>query len=139
EVGVDASTGRVSVRRAVISFDCGAVVNPDRLRCQIEGAVVMGIGGALFEAIEFEGGKILNARLALYRVPRFSDAPEMEIVLVERRDVAPSGAGETPIIGIAPAIANALFAATGKRIRSMPLAPAGLTAAAKPAGSGGGR
>ncbi len=122
EVRVDA--GKIKVVRAVTAFECGAVVNPDHLKNQVEGAVVMGIGGALFEAIDFENGKLKNGRFSDYRVPRFSDTPDLETVLVNRKDLPSAGAGETPIIGIAPAIGNAVFAATGKRLRAMPLQPA---------------
>ncbi len=128
EVSVAPSTGRVAVVRAVTSFECGAIVNPDHLRSQVEGAVIMGLGGALFEAMDFEGGKILNGRLSDYRVPRFSDVPALETVLHDRKDVASAGAGETPIVAIAPAIGNAIVAATGQRIRSLPLAPNGVKA-----------
>jgi len=121
EVSVDSATGATKVLRAVISFECGAIVNPDHLRNQVEGAVAQGIGGALFEQIDFANGKILNNRLARYRVPRFSDMPVIESVLLDRKDIPSLGAGETPIIGIAPAIGNAIFDATGKRIRRMPL------------------
>ncbi|MGA3324476.1 MAG: molybdopterin cofactor-binding domain-containing protein [Terriglobia bacterium] len=126
EVAVDPATRQVRVVRVVTAFDCGAVVNPDGLRNQIEGANNMGIGGALFEAIQFENGRILNPHFAQYRVPRFSDAPVMEVVLIDRKDVPSAGAGETPIVGIAPAIGNAIFAATGKRQRALPMAPKGL-------------
>ena len=126
EVAVDPATRQVRVVRVVTAFDCGAVVNPDGLRNQIEGANIMGIGGALFEAIQFENGRILNPHFAQYRVPRFSDAPAMEVVLIDRKDVPSAGAGETPIVGIAPAIGNAIFAATGKRLRALPMAPKGL-------------
>jgi isoquinoline 1-oxidoreductase len=112
----------------VSAFECGAVVNPDHLKNQIEGAMVMGLGGALFEAIQFEDGRILNPRFSDYRVPRFSDAPEIETVLLDRKDLPSTGAGETPIVGIAPAIGNAIFAATGVRSRSLPLAPQGIKA-----------
>ncbi|MBO0912446.1 MAG: xanthine dehydrogenase family protein molybdopterin-binding subunit, partial [Acidobacteria bacterium] len=81
---------------------------------------------AMFEAIQFENGRILNPHLADYRVPRFSDAPRVEVVLVDRKDQPSMGAGETPLVGTAPAVANGIFAATGIRLRSMPLAPAGL-------------
>ena len=87
---------------------------------------MMGLGGALFEAIEFADGKVLNPRFSRYRVPRFSDAPKLEVVLLDRKDLPSAGAGETPIVGIAPAVANAIFAATGKRQRSLPLAPEGV-------------
>jgi isoquinoline 1-oxidoreductase len=126
EVAVDSATRQVRVLRVVTAFDCGAVVNPDHLRNQIEGANMMGIGGALFEAIKFENGSILNPHFAQYRVPRFSDAPAMEVVLIDRKDVPSAGAGETPIVGIAPAIGNAIFAATGKRQRTLPMAPQGV-------------
>lgn len=122
EVSIDPDSGEIKVARVVQAFDCGPVVNPDHMKNQIEGMIVMGIGGALFEAIEFADGKILNPKLSKYRVPRFGDVPEIECVLVDRKDIDPAGGGETPIIVIAPAIANAVFAATGKRLRSMPLA-----------------
>ncbi len=83
--------------------------------------MVQGLGGALFEQIDFDNGKILNPHFASYRVPRFRDTPQIEAVLVDRRDLPSAGAGETPIVTVAPAIANAIFAATGERIRSMPL------------------
>jgi nicotinate dehydrogenase subunit B len=126
EVAIDRSTGGVRVVRAVTAFECGAVVNPDHLTNQIEGAVVMGLGGALFEAIEFKDGKITNGRLADYRVPRFTDTPKLETVLVNRKDLPSAGAGETPIVAIAPAVGNAIFAATNMRVRSLPMVPDGL-------------
>ncbi|HEV2176278.1 MAG TPA: molybdopterin cofactor-binding domain-containing protein [Terriglobia bacterium] len=124
EVGVEG--GKVRIARVVTAFDCGAVVNPDGLRNQIEGANIMGIGGALFEAMEFENGRILNGRFSRYRVPRQSDVPKIDVVLVDRRDLPSAGAGETPIVGLAPAVGNAIFNATGKRLRSLPMAPNGL-------------
>ena len=119
-----ASDKQIRVERVTEAFECGAVVNPEHLKNQVEGAIVMGLGGALFEVIDFSDGRILNPHLAKYRVPRFRDVPSIEVVLVDRRDLASAGAGETPIMGIAPAIANALFQATGIRVRSMPLNPA---------------
>lgn len=112
--------------RVVEAFECGAVINPLHLNNQIEGAVVMAIGGALFEEIEFATGKILNGRFSRYRLPRFSDMPAIEIVIVDRKDLPSAGSGETPIVGLAPAVANAIFNATGARLRSLPLAPKGL-------------
>ena len=121
EVSVDANTGTTKVLHTVVAFECGAIVNPEHLRNQVEGAIVMGLGGALFERIEFRDGKILNNRLSRYRVPRFADAPVIESVLLDRKDLVSAGAGETPIVGIAPAIGNAIFDATGRRIRRLPL------------------
>ena len=77
----------------------------------------MGLGGALFEAIHFDAGRILNGSMRSYRVPRFTDVPAIEVVLIDRPDIPSAGAGETPIIAVAPAIANAIFAASGARIR----------------------
>jgi isoquinoline 1-oxidoreductase len=125
EVGVDAD-GRVTIERIVTAFECGTVVNPDGLTNQIEGATVMGLGGALFEAIRFADGEILNASLSTYRVPRFSDVPPIEVILLEADGVPPAGAGETPIVAVAPAIANAIFQASARRLRSLPLIPDGV-------------
>jgi CO/xanthine dehydrogenase Mo-binding subunit len=125
---VSVERGAVKVVRVVQAFDCGAVVNPEGLKNQIAGAIMQGLGGALFEAIRFENGRIVNPHLAEYRVPRFSDLPHIDVVLVDRKDQRSMGAGETPLTGIAPAIANAIFSAAGVRLRSMPLAPSGLPA-----------
>jgi isoquinoline 1-oxidoreductase len=126
EVDVNRDSREVRVVRVVSAFECGAIVNPDNLHSQVEGSNIQGLGGALFEAIEFENGKIINGRLSQYRVPRFSDLPVMETVLVDRKDLPSAGAGECPMIGLAPAIANAIFDATGVRLRSLPLVPDGL-------------
>jgi isoquinoline 1-oxidoreductase len=122
----DLKNKRVRIVRVVEAFDCGAVVNPMQLKNQIEGSVVQAIGGAMFESIEFKDGKILNPKFSSYRVPRFSDLPLIETVLVERKDIPSAGAGETPIVGLAPAVANAVFNVTGVRLRSLPLVPRGL-------------
>ncbi|GIW95009.1 MAG: aldehyde dehydrogenase [Pirellulaceae bacterium] len=121
EVEVDPEEKRVRVVRAVTAFECGAILNPDQLRNQVEGALVMGLGGALWEEIRFQQGKITNARFSAYRVPRFRDIPSIEVVLLDRKDLPSAGAGETPIIAIAPAVGNAIYAACGIRLRSMPL------------------
>jgi nicotinate dehydrogenase subunit B len=124
EVSVDAN--RVPrVIRLVVAYECGAIVNPDGLRNQVEGAIVQGLGGALFEAIAFENGRILNGKFESYRVPRFTDIPPIELVLLDRKDLPSAGAGETPIVAVAPAIGNAIFAATGVRLRGLPLVPSG--------------
>src|ERR1700739_3853174 len=95
---------RVKVERVVTTFECGAIVNPEHLKNQVEGAVVMGLGGALFEAVKFADGKMLNPGFAQYRVPRFADLPALETVLIDRKDKPSAGAGETPIIAVAPAV-----------------------------------
>jgi isoquinoline 1-oxidoreductase len=123
EVEIEPLHKRIRVRRVVQAWESGAIVNPDGLRNQNMGAIVQGMGGALFERILFANGKIENPHFAQYRVPRFMDTPEVEIVLVDRKDLPSAGAGESGLICIAPAIANALFAATGQRVRNMPMAP----------------
>ncbi|HWP45333.1 MAG TPA: molybdopterin cofactor-binding domain-containing protein [Blastocatellia bacterium] len=121
EVRADRSGRNLKIVRVVTAFECGTIINPDHLKNQIEGSVIMGIGGALFEAIDFEDGRILNPRFSRYRVPRFGDAPVLETVLVNRKDLPSAGAGETPIVGLAPAVGNAIFDATGIRLRSLPM------------------
>jgi nicotinate dehydrogenase subunit B len=125
EVALDGASGRLRVVRVVQAFECGAIINPAGVESQVEGAIVQGLGGALFEAVAFERGRITSDRFSKYRVPRFADMPPIEIVLLDRRDLPPAGAGETPIIGIAPALANAIFDATGVRLRELPLVPGG--------------
>jgi isoquinoline 1-oxidoreductase len=131
EVVVEPDTRTLHVLRVVQAFECGAIVNPDGLRNQIEGAIVQGLGGALFEAIAFADGTILNPRFSAYRVPRFADVPPIDLVLLDRKDLPPVGAGETPIVGIAPAIGNAIRHATGIRPRSMPMTRHGIVDAAE--------
>jgi isoquinoline 1-oxidoreductase len=128
EIAIDRNSGDVRLVRVVTAFECGAIVNPDGLRNQVIGANIMGLGGALFESLEFENGRISNPRFAQYRVPRFRDIPKIEAILLDRKDLPPAGAGETPIVGLAPAIGNAIFDATGIRLRALPLAPRGLNA-----------
>jgi nicotinate dehydrogenase subunit B len=124
EVLADAA-GQVRVTRMVTAYECGAIVNPDTVISQIEGGTVMALGGALFESVAFTRGRVVRPSLSGYRVPRFTDVPELEVVLLDRPDLPSAGAGETPLIAVAPAIANAIFAATGRRLRSLPLLPQG--------------
>jgi isoquinoline 1-oxidoreductase beta subunit len=121
EVELDRSKGRITVTEICEAFECGPILNPANLLSQVQGCIVMALGGALTEEIEFRDGKILNPRFSRYRVPRFRDVPRIDVHLVENRDIPPAGGGETPIIAAAPAIGNAVFAATGVRLRSMPL------------------
>lgn len=104
---VSRAAGGFTVERLVVAFECGAIVNPDGLRGQVEGAVVQGLGGALFETLEFAGGALTNGTMRQYRVPRFADIPPIELVLLDRRDLPSAGAGETPIVCVAPAIGSA--------------------------------
>jgi isoquinoline 1-oxidoreductase subunit beta len=119
EVGI--SQGNITVRRVCEVFECGAILNPDNLLAQVQGAIIMGLGPALREEMRFENGEMLDASFRKYHVPRFQDVPELDIHLLNRPDLTSAGAGETPIVAIAPAIANAVFHATGVRVRAMPV------------------
>lgn len=113
--------GQIAVTHIGAAFDCGAILNPSNLLSQVQGAVTMALGPALREEIRFENGVIRNASFGQYRVPRFEDVPKIEVELINRPDIASAGAGETPLISTAPAIANAVYRATGKRVRGMPM------------------
>jgi isoquinoline 1-oxidoreductase len=121
EISIDRKQNRIAVRRVCEAFECGAILNPDNLLAQAQGAIIMGLGPALREEMRFEDGKMNNATFSAYPVPRMSDVPELDIHLLNRPDLASVGGGETPIIAVAPAIANAVFHATGKRVREMPI------------------
>jgi CO/xanthine dehydrogenase Mo-binding subunit len=121
EITIDRKQRQVKVNEVCEAFECGPIQNPANLTSQVQGCIIMGMGGAMSEEMEFEDGKILNASFAGYHVPRFEDVPKIDVHLVNKTDIPSAGGGETPIIAIAPAIANAVFAATGVRIRSMPL------------------
>ncbi|HTL58090.1 MAG TPA: molybdopterin cofactor-binding domain-containing protein [Candidatus Limnocylindrales bacterium] len=121
EIEVDRAQKLIRVLRVCEAFECGAILNPDNLQNQVQGAIIMGLGPALREEMRFENGQMLNASFRGCQVPRFADVPKIDIHLVNRPDLASVGAGETPIIAIAPAIANALFHATEIRVREMPV------------------
>lgn len=121
EVEFDPQKKSVRVRRVVQAFECGAIVNPAGLTLQVQGAIVQGLGGILREEIKFADGKVLSDTFGEYKVPRFADVPQIEVHLLDRKDLPSSGAGETPIVGVAPAVANAVFDAIGERVRSMPM------------------
>jgi isoquinoline 1-oxidoreductase subunit beta len=121
EVAVDRAKRSIQVRHVCQAYDCGKILNPSNLLNQVKGGLIMALGPALFEEMEFEKGAMLNASFSGYRVPRFADVPELDIHLLDRPDLPSAGAGETPVIAVAPAIANAVFAATGTRVRSMPI------------------
>ena len=121
EVRVDRKQREIKVQHVCETFECGPIQNPANLLSQVQGCIMMGLGPALHEEMRFEDGKILNAGFAGYQVPRFEDLPKLDIHLINKTDTPSAGGGETPIIAIAPAVANAVFAATGIRLRSMPM------------------
>lgn len=118
---VEVIDGKIHVRHLHHAYECGKIINPVNLEAQVEGSIIMGLGGALLEEIQFAGGKIKNPNFADYRVPRMFDRPELTIDLVDRPDLPSVGGSETPIIAVAPAIANAVFQAVGYRCKGLPL------------------
>lgn len=121
EVAVDRKRGSIRVNHVCQAYECGKILNPANLMSQVKGGLIMALGPALHEEMRFEEGKMLNAAFARYRVPRLVDVPELDIHLLDRPDLPSAGAGETPVIAVAPAIANAVYAAIGQRIRQMPI------------------
>jgi len=135
EVEVNKSTGQVVVKRVVCAHDCGLIVNPDGIKNQIEGNVIQGVSRALFEEVTFDANGVTSLDWNSYPILRFRDAPDLEIVLINRPDMAALGAGEPATIPLAAAIGNAIFDATGLRLRDGPFTPkrvvAGLDALLK--------
>ena len=116
-------SGDVRVHRIVCAVDCGTVVNPDTVKAQIEGGVVFGIGGALYGEVTLKNGRVEQSNFNNYRTLRMNETPLIEVHLVRNLE-PPGGIGEPGTAVTAPALANAIFAATGKRIRKLPLVPA---------------
>ena len=121
EVEVNQQSGVPRLAEIVQAYECGTILNPANLRAQVEGCIMMGLGPALREEIHFKEGRLTNGKFSGYHVTRFRDLPKADIILLNRKDMDPIGAGETPIIAVAPAMANAVFEATGTRVRSMPI------------------
>jgi isoquinoline 1-oxidoreductase beta subunit len=117
--------GEVRVRRVVCAVDCGSVVNPDTVQAQVQGAVIFGVSAALFGQVTLKGGRVEQANFDTYRVLRMNEAPAIEVHIVKNTE-PPGGMGEPGTSAIVPAVTNAIFAATGKRLRTLPVDPAGL-------------
>lgn len=126
EVAVDGK-GALSVKRVVAAVDCGTVVNPDIVTAQVESAVIFGLSAALFGRISIKQGRVVEENFPDYDMVRLAQAPSIEVHIVPSE--APSGGiGEPGLPPLAPALANAIFAATGRRIRSLPVSGEGYSA-----------
>ena len=123
DVEVNKSTGKVMVRRVTLAHDCGLIVNPDGVKNQVEGNIVQGVSRALFEEVIFDGNGVTSLDWNSYPILRFPDVPDLDIVLVNRPEVASLGAGELATVPVPAAIANAIFDATGIRLREVPFTP----------------
>jgi nicotinate dehydrogenase subunit B len=133
EVEVDKATGNVMVKRFILSHDCGLIINPDGLKNQIEGNIIQGVSRALMEEVKFDSSGIKTLDWKSYPVIRFPDVPEIDIVLINRPEMPALGGGEPSSAPIAAAIANAIFDATGVRMREAPFTPARVLAGLKKA------
>jgi nicotinate dehydrogenase subunit B len=120
EVEVNTSTGKIAVKKIVVAHDCGIIVNPDGLRNQIEGNVIQTLSRALMEEVDFDSAGVKNLDWRSYPIVRFSEVPDVEIVLINQLALQPMGAGEASSIATTAAIANAVFDATGARLREIP-------------------
>jgi nicotinate dehydrogenase subunit B len=136
QVNVDRKTGRVKVERVVFAHDQGRTASPEGTRQQIEGSIIMGIGYALSEEIQFKGGDVLTKNFDSYELPRYSALPKMETILCDS-GAAVTGCGEPPVVNLGAAIANAIFDATGVRLLQLPMTPERVLAALKSAGAQG--
>jgi CO/xanthine dehydrogenase Mo-binding subunit len=123
EVEVDTSTGKVTVKRVTMAYDCGLMINPDGVRNQIEGNIMQGVSRTLIEEAKFDATGVKSFDWVSYPVLRFRDVPDVQIELINRPERPASGAAETPIVVVPAAIANAIFDAIGVRLREVPFTP----------------
>ena len=128
EVEVEEDTGAIRIVRYVSVADAGKAINPQQVEGQDEGAAMQGMGHTLFEAMQYQDGQLLNANLVDYRVPTFTDLPEIfETLIIENGDgpgpYGAKGMGEGGVVAVAPAVGNAIYQATGVRLTDLPLTP----------------
>jgi isoquinoline 1-oxidoreductase beta subunit len=116
------------VDRIVVAVDCGPVVNPDTLVAQVEGGVIQGLSTALKEQVEFANGGVKSANFSDYKILKMSEVPEIQVHIIKSTEKI-GGIGEPPVPPLAPAVANALFSATGARLRRLPMTPDRVLAA----------
>ncbi len=131
EIEVDKTTGEVTVKKITLGHDCGLIVNPDGLKNQIEGNILQGVSRALLEEVHFDSTGQKNLDWDSYPVIRFEQIPDVEIVLIDRPEMQPLGGGEPSIVPVTAAIANAIFDATGARMRQVPFTPQRVLSALK--------
>ena len=124
EVSLDEQTGQIQLRKVVAAMDCGRVINPDLVRSQMEGSIVMGASSALIEELTVKDSRLVAGSFAEYPIFTIAEVPEIETIILETPNRNPSGSGEPPIGPVAPAIGNAFFSLTGVRLRQLPMTPA---------------
>lgn len=129
DVEVNKNTGQVTVRRVTLAHDCGLIVNPDGVRNQVEGNIIQGVSRALLEEVAFNASGVTSLDWATYPILQFPAMPTLDVILIDRQDVASLGAGELATVPVPAAIANAIFDATGIRLREVPFTPKRILAA----------
>jgi CO/xanthine dehydrogenase Mo-binding subunit len=135
EVAVDRASGAIGVERIVCAHDCGQIVNPDGVRAQVEGCILQTLSRVLMEEVKFDRSRVLNVDFASYPILRFAEVPKLDIELIDRPTEPPLGAGEAACTPVGAALANAVFDATGARLRTIPFTPERVKAALSAMGS----
>jgi CO/xanthine dehydrogenase Mo-binding subunit len=123
EVAVERATGKIRVERVYCAHDCGQIINPDGARAQVEGSILQTLSRVLMEEVKFDRSRVLNVDWSTYPIMRFSEVPKLEIALIDRPTDPPTGAGEAACTPVGAALANAVFDATGARLRTVPFTP----------------
>jgi isoquinoline 1-oxidoreductase beta subunit len=126
ELSVDADN-KITLHKVYCAIDPGVAINPGQITAQVEGGIILGLSAALGEAITLKDGRVEQTNFDAYSVPRLRSIPQIEVSVLQSTGVEPSGVGEPPVPPSMPALANAVFAATGKRIRTLPLASSGFS------------
>ena len=129
DVAVERASGRIKVERVACAFDCGQIINPDGARAQVEGSILQTLSRVLMEEVQFDQSRVTSVDWNSYPILRFSDVPQIEIALIDRQAEPPVGAGEAACTTVGAALANAVFDATGARLRTVPFTPERVKAA----------
>jgi CO/xanthine dehydrogenase Mo-binding subunit len=129
EVAVERASGRIKVERVVCAHDCGLIINPDGVRAQVEGNILQTLSRVMMEEVTFDRARVTSLDWASYPIMRFSDIPKLDIALIDRPKEKPVGAGEAACTPVGAALANAVFDATGVRLRTVPFTPDRVKAA----------
>ena len=129
EVAVERATGKIKVERVACAHDCGLMINPDGVRAQVEGCILQTLSRALFEDVKFDQSRVTSVDWSSYPIMTFADLPKLDIELIQRLHEKPLGAGEAATAPVGAALANAVFDATGARLRTVPFTPDRVKAA----------
>jgi nicotinate dehydrogenase subunit B len=123
EVAVERASGRIKVERVACAHDCGQIINPDGVRAQVEGSILQTLSRALMEEVKFDRSRVTSVDWSSYPIMRLSEVPKLDIELVDRPTQPPLGAGEAACSPVGAALGNAVFDATGVRLRTVPFTP----------------